>query len=50
MYRHKIHKIEYYPVIRNEIILFEVTTFAGTWTDLEMIILSGIRQKKTNMT
>ena len=39
-----IHTVEYYSAIKNEIM-----PFAGTWIDLEIIILSEISQKKTNM-
>ena len=39
-----IYTMEYYSAIkRNEII-----PFAATWTDLEIIILSEVSQRKTN--
>ena len=39
-----IYIMEYYSVIKNEII-----SFAATWTDLKIIILSEVRQRKTNL-
>ena len=39
------HTMEYYSSVKkNEIILF-----AATWMDLEIIILSEVRQRKTNV-
>ena len=39
-----IYTIEYYSaMIKNKILLL-----AATWMDLEMIILSEVRQRKTN--
>ena len=35
-----IHAIEYYSAIKMK----EITAFAATWMDLEMIMLSEIRQ------
>ena len=35
-----IHKMEYYSVIRSK----EVTAFAATWMDLEIIMLSEVSQ------
>ena len=41
-----IYTMEYYSAIkRNEII-----PFIPTWMDLEIIILSEVRQRKTNIT
>ena len=37
--------MEYYSAIKND----ETIPFAATWMDLEMIILSGISQRKTNI-
>ena len=36
---------EYYSVIQKN----EIKPFAATWIDLEMIILSEVRHKKTNI-
>ena len=36
--------MEYYSAIKNEIVLF-----AATWMDLQIIILSEVKQKKTNI-
>ena len=38
--------MEYYLVIKKD----EILPSAGTWMDLENIILSGIRKRKTNIT
>ena len=37
--------MEYYSAIKNN----ETIPFAATWMDLEMIILSEISQRKTNI-
>ena len=37
--------MEYYSAIKND----ETIPFAATWMDLEMIILSEISQRKTNI-
>ena len=40
------------PNIHNGILLVikdEITSFAATWTDLKIIILSEVRQRKTNL-
>ena len=39
------HKMEYYSAIKKN----EIMPFAATWMDLEIIILSEIRQRKTNI-
>ena len=40
-----IYTVEYYSaIIKNEIV-----PFAATWMDLEIIILSEVRQTKTNI-
>ena len=39
-----IYTIEYYPAIKKNEMLF-----AATWMDLEIIILSEVRQRKTNI-
>ena len=39
-----IHTMEYYSAIKKEIM-----PFAATWTDTEIIILSEVRQRKTNI-
>ena len=36
--------MEYYPAIKKN----EIMTFAATWMNLEMIILSEVSQKKKN--
>ena len=38
-------RLEYYSVIKKD----EIMLFAATWMDLEIIILSEIRQRKTNI-
>ena len=40
-----IYKMEYYSAIKNN----EIMQFVATWMDLEIIILSEVRQKKTNI-
>ena len=40
-----IYTVEYYPAIKKN----EIMPFAATWVDLEIIILSEVRQRKTNM-
>ena len=40
-----IYTMEFYSVINNS----EIMLFAGTWMELEIIMLSEIRQRKTNM-
>ena len=41
-----IYTMEYYSAIRKK---NEVLPFAAAWMDLEMIILSEISQRKTNI-
>ena len=41
----EICTMEWYSVIANN----EIMPFASTWIDLEMIILSEVRQRKTNV-
>ena len=38
--------MEYYSAIKKH----EIMPFAATWLDLEIIILSEVRQRKTNIT
>ena len=40
------HTMKYYSTFKKS----EVTPLAATWIDLEMIILSDVRQRKTNIT
>ena len=40
-----IYTTEYYSAIKKN----KIRPFAATWMDLEMIILSEIRQKKINI-
>ena len=40
-----IHTMEYYSAIKKN----EIMSFAATWMDLEIIILSKVRQRKTNI-
>ena len=40
-----IYTMEYYSAIKKN----EIMSFAATWMDLEIIILSEISQRKTNM-
>ena len=37
-----IHKMEYYPAIKNN----EIMPFAVTWMDLEIIIVSAVSQSE----
>ena len=37
--------MEYYSAIKNN----EMMPFAATWTNLETVILSEVRQRKTNV-
>ena len=40
-----IYTMEYYSAIKKN----EIISFAATWMDLEMIILSKVRKRKTNL-
>ena len=40
-----IYKMEHYSVIKKN----ETKSFAATWTDLEIIIISEVSQTKTNI-
>ena len=40
-----VYTMEYYSAIKKN----EIMPFAATWMDLEIIILSGISQTKTNI-
>ena len=40
-----IHKMKYYSIIKKN----EIMSFAATWMDLEIIILSEVSQTKTNI-
>ena len=39
-----IYKMEYYSAIKKK----EIMPFVATWMDLEIIILSEVRKRKTN--
>ena len=41
-----IYTMEYYSAIKKN----KIMSFAATWMDLEIVILSEVRQRKTNMT
>ena len=41
-----IHTMEHYSAIKEN----EIMSFAATWIDIEIIILSGISHRKTNIT
>ena len=45
IYTPYIYTIEYYSAIKND----EITPLAATWMDLEIIILSEVSQRKTDM-
>ena len=40
-----IHTMEYYSAIKKN----EIMSFVATWMDLEIIILSEVSQRKTNI-
>ena len=40
-----IYTVEYYSAIKKN----EIMLFAATWMDLEIIILSEVNQRKTNI-
>ena len=40
-----IYTMEYYSAIKKN----EIMAFAATWMDLDVIILSEVRQRKTNI-
>ena len=39
------HTMEYYSSIKKS----EIMPFAATWTDLEIVILNEVRERKTNI-
>ena len=39
-----VYTVEYYSAIKKH----EIMAFAATWRDLEIIIISEVRQRKTN--
>ena len=39
------HRVEYYAVIKRN----EIMPFAAMWMDLEIIIVSEVRERKTNI-
>ena len=41
----RIYKMEYYSAIKRN----KIELFVATWMDLEIIILSEVRQRKTNI-
>ena len=40
-----VYTVEYYPAVKKN----EIMSFAAIWMDLEMIILSDVSQRKTNI-
>ena len=40
-----LYTMEYYPAIKKN----EIMPFAATWMDLEIIILSEVKERKTNI-
>ena len=40
-----IYTMEYYSAIKKN----KIISFAATWLDLEVVILSEVRQRKTNI-
>ena len=39
-----IHTVDYHSAMKRK----EITAFAATWMDLETLILSEVRKRKTN--